>query len=117
MADEAFAVLHVLCSFTRREIDSVHVHGIRVTGRSGGSSILGQQNITVSPTSECPKLYHILVELPCLVEPLFPFPANLFLSIRESCSSHHDSKLIVLHLAWVGMNVDSKGCSGFLMNT
>ena len=94
MADEALVVLHVLCSFFRREIDLVHVHGIRVLGGPGGSSVLSWQYVTVSPTSELSELYHISVKLSHFVQPLFPFPASLFLSIRESSGCHHDSELI-----------------------
>ena len=35
-----------------------------------------------------------MVELSCLVKPLFPLPTSLFLSIREGSSSHHDSELL-----------------------
>ena len=42
VADEAFAVPHMLCSFTWGEIDSVHVHGIRIPGRSGSPGVLSQ---------------------------------------------------------------------------
>ena len=37
VADEAFAVLHVLCSFTGREVDFIHIHGVGV-GVSGSAS-------------------------------------------------------------------------------
>ena len=50
--------------------------------------------ITVSPSSEFPELYYILVELSCFVEPLFPLPASLFLPIREGSGGHHDGKLL-----------------------
>ena len=80
MADEALAVLHMLRSFTGREIDLVDVHGIRVSGCSGSFRGLSQQDIAVSSTSELLELYHVLIELSCLVEPLFPFPAGFFLS-------------------------------------
>ena len=90
VADETFAVPHVLCSFTGREIDFVNIHGVRVSGGSGGSSILSQWDIAISPTSEFPESYHLPVELSSFVKPLFPFPTSLFLSIRESCGSHHD---------------------------
>ena len=59
-----------------------------------GSSVLSWQYITVSPTSELSESYHISVKLSHFVQPLFPFPASLFLSIRESGDSHHDSKSI-----------------------
>ena len=94
VADEAFVVPHVFCSFTWGEVDLVYVHGIRVPGRLGSSSILGWQDITVSLTSKFPESYLVLVELSCLVEPLFPLPAGLVLSFWESGGSHHDSKLV-----------------------
>ena len=94
VADEALVVLHVLCSFFRREIDFVHIHGIRVLGGPGSSSVLNWQYVTVSPTSELSELYHISVKLSHFVQPLFPFLASLFLSIRESSGGHHDSELI-----------------------
>ena len=52
MADEAFSVSNMLCSFVWREIDFVYIHGVRV--RLGGSS--SQQDIAVSPSSEFPEL-------------------------------------------------------------
>ena len=94
MADEAFAVLHVLCSFTGREIDPVDVHSVGMPGWSSGPGWLGWQDGAVSPTPEFPELYHISVELSCLIEPLFPFPAHLLLSFWESSGSHHDGKLV-----------------------
>ena len=90
VADEIFVVPHVLRSFTGREIDFVNVHGVRVLGGLGGSSILSQWDIANSSTSEFPEFYHIPVELSSCVKPLFPFPISLFLSIRESCGSHRD---------------------------
>ena len=94
VADEAFVISDVLCSFTGGEVYLVYVHGIGIPGRSGGSWILSRWDVTVSPTSKFPESYHISVELSCLIKPLFPFPASLFLSIREGSSGHHDSKLI-----------------------
>ena len=94
MADEAFAVSHVLHSFTGREIDLVDIHGIRISGGLSSSSVLSQWDITISPTSEFPELYHVLVKLSCLVELLFLFPTSLFLSVWEGGSSHHDSELL-----------------------
>ena len=91
MADEAFAVSHMLCSFTGGKIDLVNVHGIRISGGSGGSGVLSWGNVAVPSSSEFSESHHILVELSCLVEPLFPLPTHLFLSIWEGCSSHHDS--------------------------
>ena len=94
MADEAFVVLHVLCSFTGREIDLVYIHGIGVPGWLGGSSILSQWDVAVSPTPELSELYHILVEFSYPIEPLFPFPASLVLSFQEGGGSDHDGKLV-----------------------
>ena len=90
MADEAFVVSHVPCSFTGREIDLIHVHHIGV--RASGS--VSQWNIAVSPSLEFPELYHISVKLSCFVEPLFPLPAGLFLTVREGSGSHHDGELL-----------------------
>ena len=86
--DEALSVSNVLCLFTRREIDLVYVHGIRV--RLGGSP--SQWDIAVSSSSEFPESYHISVEFPSFVKPLLPLPISL--SIREGGGSHHDSKLL-----------------------
>ena len=55
VADEAFAVPHVLHSFTGREIDLVYINGVRIPGWSSGSSCLSWRNIAVSPTPEFPK--------------------------------------------------------------
>ena len=90
VADEAFLVPYVLCSFTGREIDFVNIHGIEI-GVSNSSS---WQDITVSSSSEFPELYHIVVKLSCLVKPLFLFPTSLCLSVREGSSSHHDGELL-----------------------
>ena len=94
VANEAFVVLHMLRSFTRREIDFVHIHGIGVPGWLSGPSNLSWWDEAVSPSSEFPESYHISVKLPCFVKPLFPFPASLLLSVWENCDSHHDSELI-----------------------
>ena len=90
VADEAFAVSDMLCSFTGRKIDFVYVHSVGV----GVRSPVSWWNITVSPSSELPKSYHIAVKLSCLVKPLFPLPPGLLLPIREGSSSHHDGKLL-----------------------
>ena len=88
VTDEALSVPDVLCSFTRREVDLVYVHGVRV----GVRSLASQRDITVSSSSEFPELYHIAVELSCLVQPLFPLPTGL--SIWEGGNGHHDSELL-----------------------
>ena len=54
VADEALSVYHVLHSFTRREIDLIHIHGIRVSGRLAGLSVLGQQDEVVPSASKLP---------------------------------------------------------------
>ena len=88
VADEAFSISDVLRPFTRREIDFVYVHSIGIRSRGSAS----RRNVAVPSSSEFPKLYHISVEFPSLVKPLFPPPISL--SIREGGSSHHDSKLL-----------------------
>ena len=90
VADEALLISDVLRPFTRREIDLFYIHSIGV----GARVLASWQNITVSPSSEFPKLYHVAVEFSCFIKPLLPFPTNLFLSVREGSSSHHDSKLL-----------------------
>ena len=60
----------------------------------GEKGIGGSSTVTISPSSEFPESYHVSVELSCLVKPLFPLPASLFLSIREDGSSHHNGKLL-----------------------
>ena len=90
VADEAFVVLHVLHSLTRREIDFVHIHGIGIGTRSSA----GWQDLAISSSSELPKLYHVAVKFSSLVEPLFPFPTSLFLTVRKGCGSHHNGKLL-----------------------
>ena len=90
VADEALAVSDVLRSFAGREIDLIHVHGVGI----GARGLASWRNIAVSPSLEFPKLYHVLVKLSCLVEPLFPLPSHFLLSIRESSGSHHDGKLL-----------------------
>ena len=94
VTDEALAVPHVFCSFFWREINPVNIHGVGISGWLGSSSWLSWWNEAVSSTSELSESYHVLVELSCLIKPLFPFPASLFLSLREGSGSHHDSKLV-----------------------
>ena len=106
VADEAFVVSHMFCPFTGREIDLVSVHGIGVLDGLGGSSMLSQRDVTVSSSLEFPELYHLLVELSCLIQPLFLFPASLVLSFWESSSSHHDSKLLG-HSSLKGIHQDA----------
>ena len=88
MADEAFSVPDVFCPLARREIDSIYIHCVEI--RSRGST--SQRDIAVSSSSEFPKSYHVSVEFPSFIKPLFPLPTSL--SIREGSGSHHDSKLV-----------------------
>ena len=57
-----------------------------------------------------------MIESPCFIEPLFPFPPGLFLSFWESSGSHHDSKLIGYPLLegvyQDAVNVNSTACLG-----
>ena len=88
VADETLAVPDLLSSFTRREIDLVNIHSVWIRARGSAS----QQDIAVSSSSEFPESYHISIELPCLVKPLFPLPTSL--SIRKGHGGHHDSELL-----------------------
>ena len=88
VADEALSVPDVLCPSTRREIDLVYVHSIGIRSRGSAS----RRDVAVSSSSEFPESYHISVEFPSFVKPLFPPPTSL--SIRKGSSSHHDSKLL-----------------------
>ena len=90
VTDEALSVSDVLRFFTRREIDFVNVHSIQIRAR--GSA--GQQDITISSSSEFLESYYIAVKLSCFVEPLFPFPTSLFLTVREGGSDHHNGELL-----------------------
>ena len=81
MADEAFLVSDVLRPLARREIDLVYIHGIWI--RSGGSA--SWRDIVVPFSLEFPELYHVLVEFPSFIKPLFPLPTSL--SIREGGGS------------------------------
>ena len=94
--NEAFAVPHMLCSFTGREIDLVYVHGIRIPSWSSSSS-LSRWDVAGPPSSEFPESYHIPVELSCFIKPLFPLPSHLVLSLRKHGGSHHDGQLIGHH--------------------
>ena len=94
MADEAFAVSHMLCSFTGGKIDLVNVHGIRISGGSGGSGVLSWGNVAVPSSSEFSESHHILVELSCLFKLLFTFPACFLLPFQECGGVHHDGKLL-----------------------
>ena len=88
MANEALSVPNVFRSFTGGEIDLVYVHSIGIWLRGSAS----WWNVAVSSSLEFPELYHVSVEFPSLIEPLFPFPTSL--SIREGGGSHHDGKLL-----------------------
>ena len=88
VADEALAISDMLCSIARGEIDFVHVHSVWVDLWVSA----GWGNIAASSSSKSSESYHISVELPGLVQPLFPFPSCL--SVGKSGSSHHDSKLL-----------------------
>ena len=88
VADEAFAVPNVFCSFTGRETDLIYIHSVGVGARGSAS----WQDIAISPSSELPKSYHIVVEFPSFVKPLFPLPASM--PVRESGGSHHDGELL-----------------------
>ena len=88
VADETFSVSDVFCPLARREIDLVYIHGIWIWLRGSVS----WWDIAVSSSSEFPESYHVSVEFPSLVKPLFPFPAGL--SIWEGGGSHHDSELV-----------------------
>ena len=88
VADEALPVSDVFCPIAWREIDFVYIHSIGICLRGSAS----RRNVTVSSSLEFPELYHVSIELPGLVQPLFPFPGSL--SIREGSGSHHDGKLL-----------------------
>ena len=88
VADEALFIPDMFCPIAWGEIDFVYVHGIGIS--LGG--LVSQRNVTVSSSSEFPESYHVSVELPGLVQPLFPFPGGL--SIREGGRRHHDSELL-----------------------
>ena len=88
VTDEALSVSDVLSSFTRRKVDFVYVHGIGVQSRGSAS----RQDVAIPSSSEFPELYHISVEFPSFVKPLFPPPAGL--SVRKGGGSHHNSELL-----------------------
>ena len=88
MADEAFSVSDVFCSFVRGEIDPVHIHSIGISLRGSAS----WWNVAVPSSSEFPESYHIPVEFPCFVQPLFPLPTSL--PVGEGSGGHHDSELL-----------------------
>ena len=88
MPNEAFSVPNMLCFFIWGKVDLVYVHSVRI--QSGGS--VSRQDVAISSSLELSELYHVSVEFPHLVKPLFPFPTSL--SIGEGSSSHHDSKLL-----------------------
>ena len=91
MADEVFVVSHMLCSFTGGKVDFVNVHGIRISGRLGSLGVSSRGDVAIPSPLEFPQSYHVSVELSSFVEPLFPFPTCLFLSVGESYGRHHDS--------------------------
>ena len=93
VADEAFAVPHMLGSFSRREIDPVYLHSIGVPVRTC-HPWLGLLDVAVSSSSELPESYHISIELPGFIQPLLPFPSSLFLAHGKSSGSHHSCQLV-----------------------
>ena len=88
VVDEAFSVSDMFCPIARREIDFFYFHSVGICLRVSAS----WQNVTVSSSLEFPESYHVPVELPGFVQPLFPFPSSL--PIREGGGSHHDSELL-----------------------
>ena len=88
VTDEALLVPNVRRPFTRGEIDLVYVHCIGIQSRGSAS----RGNVAVSPSSEFPKSYHVSVEFPSFVEPLFPLPISL--SVWKGSGSHHDGQLL-----------------------
>ena len=88
VADEAFSVPDVFRSFTRREVDLVYIHGIGI-GLRGSVS---WRDVTVPSSSEFSESYHVSVEFPSFVKPLFPPPISL--SVRKGGGSHHNSELL-----------------------
>ena len=88
VVNEALSVPNVLRLFTGGEIDLVYVHSIGIWSRGPAS----RWNVAVSSSSEFPESYHVSIEFPSLIEPLFPFPIGL--SVREGSGSHHDIKLL-----------------------
>ena len=88
MADEAFSVSEVLCPFARGKIDPIYIHSVGI-GVGGSAS---WWNVAVPSSSEFPESYHVLIEFPGFVQPLFPLPTSL--PIREGGGGHHDSKLL-----------------------
>ena len=88
MAYEAFSVPDVFCPLARGEIDFIYVHCVRIGSRGSAS----WRDVAVSSSSEFPKSYHVSVEFPSFIKPLFPLPTSL--SIREGGGSHHDSELV-----------------------
>ena len=110
VTDEALSVPDVLSPFTRREVNLVHIHGIRIWSRG----LASWWDVTVSSSSEFPKSYHISIEFPSLVKPLLPLPTSL--SVREGSGSHHDSELLghspLEGVYWDAVIIDSAACLG-----
>ena len=88
MADETFLISDMFSPIAWREIDFVYIHSVGV-GLGGSTS---RRNVTVSSSSEFPESYHVPIEFPSLVQPLFPFPSGL--PIREGGGGHHDRELL-----------------------
>ena len=95
VANEAFAVVHVLCLFTWWEVDLVNIHGIGVLwGWASGPCQLGLLDVAVTSSSELPKSYHIAVEFSCFIKLLLPLPSCFLLSFGKRSCSQHDSQLV-----------------------
>ena len=63
VADEAFVVLHMFCSFYGGELDGVNVHGIRV------SYCPGEKRPDAASSSEGSDSFLLSIELACLPNP------------------------------------------------
>ena len=63
VADKAFVVLHMFCSFYGRELDGIDVHGIRV------SRCPGEKRPDAASSLEGSNLFLLSMELACLPNP------------------------------------------------
>ena len=71
MADEAFVVLHMFCSFYRGEPDGVDIHGIRVL------HCPGEKRPDAASSSEGGDSFLLSMELACLPNPFVQYGGDI----------------------------------------
>ena len=72
VTDEAFVVLHMFCSFYRRELNGINVHGIRIL------CCLGKERSDATSSSKSSNSFLLSMELACLFNLLIQCGGDIF---------------------------------------